>query len=43
MHFSGFIKSSACVHEIMEHADDVSKQCDFTGYISMEFNLLAMF
>ena len=25
MHFNGFITSTACVHKIMEHADDVSK------------------
>ena len=25
MHFIGFIASSACVREIMEHADEVSK------------------
>ena len=25
MHFNGFMTSSVCVHEIMEHADDVSK------------------
>ena len=28
MYFSGFIASSACVHEIMQHADDVSKLLD---------------
>ena len=24
MHFNGFIASSACIHKIMEHADDVN-------------------
>ena len=38
MHLSaGFILSSACVHKISEHADDVSKLLDFAGYVMKEF------
>ena len=33
MHFNGFIASSACVHKIMNHADDVSKLRDFADYV----------
>ena len=32
MHFNGSIASLACVHKIMEQADDVSKLRDFAGY-----------
>ena len=32
-HFNGFIASSACFHEIIEHADDVSQLRQFAGYV----------
>ena len=39
VHFNGFITSSACVHKIIEHADDLSKLRVFAScYIFQMFS-----
>ena len=34
MHFNDFIAPSACVHKIMEHADDLSKMLNW-NYVTL--------
>ena len=34
---AGFVLSSAWVHKISEHADDISKLLDVAGYAMKEF------
>ena len=33
MYFNDFIVLSACFHEVVERANDVSKLLDFAGYV----------